>query len=292
MEFACRDISEMIQLTAADVHPPLYYIVIHFFVFIFEKINIDAVVAAKLASVVPFIILYIYAITSVRKRFGTFTGGIFSLAVIGMPNISEYLVEIRMYSIAIFFITALCIHSLPFLEEDKDKQIRGLKWGKIFPVFIYGLMACYTQYYAAVAVAFVYLFLVIWSVRKNIYQLGIILISGNLTVVCYVPWIGVVLSQARTVSTNYWIQPLSIRSFGGIIKFLMKPGFFNEKLAVILAVLMFFLVAFVVITNIKDAYMWLCFIPIIAIIAFGFAASFGLRTGLGTEGSFCSLLYA
>jgi len=277
MEFACRDISEMIQLTAADVHPPLYYIVIHFFVFIFEKINIDAVVAAKLASVVPFIILYIYGITSVRKRFGIFTGGIFSLAVLGMPNISEYLVEIRMYSIAIFFITALCIHSLPFLEEDKDKQIRGLKWGKAAPLFIYGLLACYIQYYAAVAVFAVYLFLVVWSVRKNIMQLGILLISGNLTVICYYPWIGKVLSQVGTVSENYWIQELTIRSLGGVVKYLMKPSFFNDKLSIVLAVLMTLLVFAVVILNIRNAKVWLMFMPITGIVAFGFAASMLIR---------------
>lgn len=322
VQFAIRPISEMIRLTAADVHPPLYYIIVHFLIVAFDHLGnilgisntlssmaglngsaegvigaagvyssadsmIGAasgtlsgplsVIYAKLASLIPFIILFIYAITIIRKRYSAFIGGLFSCVVIAMPQITDFTVEIRMYSWVMLFVTALCIHSAPFLETDKNRQIKGLRWGKAFPVFIYGLMACYTQYYAAVAVAFIYLFLVIWSVRKNIYQLGIILISGNLTVVCYIPWVGVVLSQARTVSTNYWIQPLSIRSFGGIIKFLMKPGFFNEKLSATLAVLMFALVAFVVITNIRDAYMWLCFMPVIAIIAFGFAASFLLR---------------
>ena len=57
----------------------------------------------------------------------------------------------------------------------------------------------------------------------------------------------------------------------------MKPGFFNEKLATVLAVLMFALVVLAVIANIKDAYMWLCFMPVMAIIAFGFGASILLR---------------
>ncbi|WP_139165080.1 hypothetical protein [Butyrivibrio sp. INlla16] len=293
MQLATKPVSEMVKLTAADVHPPLYYIIVHFVIKALTPfgnsfmssglVNSGAalgsmqIMYAKLASVIPLFILFLYAVTIIRKRYGILVGGLFSCAVIAMPQMADYAVEVRMYSWVMLFVTALCIHAGPFIETEKDKQIKGLKWGKIFPLFIYGLLACYTQYYAAVAVAAVYLFLIIWSVRKNVYQLGILLISANMTAVCYVPWISVVLSQARSVSSNYWIQPLSLRSFGGIIKFLMKPGFFNDKLATVLAVVMFVLVVAVVFCNIRDSYMWLCFMPIIGIIAFGFAVSFLLR---------------
>jgi hypothetical protein len=291
IQFALKSVSEMVKLTAADVHPPLYYVIVHYLIrgfgYIGGALGVTTgtdtfagnmpVIYAKMASVIPLVILFIYAVTIIRKRYGTLIGGLFSCAMIAMPQMADYSVEIRMYSWVMLFVTAMCIHAEPFFENDKDKQIRGLKWSKAFPVFIYGLLACYTQYYAAVAVAFVYLFLIVWSVRKNIYQLGILLISANFTAVAYFPWIGVVLSQAKSVSSNYWIQPLSLRSFGGIIKYLMKPGFFNEKLATILAVVMFILVAFAVVINIRDAYMWLCFMPVIGIIAFGFAASILLR---------------
>ncbi|WP_155994859.1 hypothetical protein [Butyrivibrio sp. WCE2006] len=297
IQFALKPIPEMVKLTAADVHPPLYYIIAHFFVKIFGLLSgvfggasghgqgaldlIQAgnlpVYAAKFASLIPLIILYIYGLTIIRKRYGCLIGGMFSCAMIAMPQMSEYGVEIRMYSWVMLFVTALCIHARPFLESNLEKQIKGLKWKNILPVFIYGLLACYTQYYAAVAVAAVYVFLIILSIRKNIWQLGIILISANLTAVCYFPWIGVVLSQAKTVSGSYWIQPLGLRSIGGIIKYLLKPGFFNEKLATFLAVVIFILLCVLVITNIKDEYMWLCFMPIIGIIVFGFGASLLLR---------------
>ena len=281
-----KSIPEMVRVTAADVHPPLYYIIVHFFGMICGKGagNISGellfavkpgsfIMAAKLASVVPYAIILIYGLTIIRKRYGCLVGGLFSVALIAMPQMADYTVEVRMYGWVMLFVTALVIHAKPFIEEDKEKQIRGLKFGKALPIFIYGLLACYTQYYAVIAVFFVYLFLVVWSVRKNVYQLGIILISGNLTALCYVPWIGTVLTAARSVSGGYWIQPLSWRSLGGVIKFLMKPAFFNDKLASGLAVLMFVLVAAVVVMNIRDAYMWLSFMPVLGIILVGFAAS-------------------
>ena len=189
MQFALKPVSEMVKLTAADVHPPLYYIIVHFAIEAFGFMGNSAKMAvtyAKLASVIPLIILFIYGISVIRKRYGVLFGGLFSCASIAMPQIADFSVEIRMYSWVMLFVTALCIHAKPFIENDKDKQIRGLKWGKVLPIFIYGLLACYTQYYAAVAVAGVYLFLIIWSIRKNIYQLGIVLISA-VDRCCFVP---------------------------------------------------------------------------------------------------------
>ena len=277
MEFASRDILDMIFLTAADVHPPLYYIIVHLFIVVLKGASIDAVIAAKLASIFPFFILYIYSLTVIRRKFGILTGALFSLAVIGMPNISEYLVEIRMYGWAILFVTAMCIHSLDFVENNKEKQIIGLKWGKALPVFLYGIMACYTQYYAAVAVFFVYLYLIIWSVRKNVMQLGIVLISANLTAVSFFPWISVVISQVGAVSENYWIQELGLRSLGGVVKYLTKPYFTTEIIAVLLAVIMSLIIFITIVLNIKNEKMQLLFMPIFGIVLFGFAASFIIR---------------
>ena len=277
MEFAFRPIPDMIKLTAADVHPPLYYIIIHFAISILKALGVSPIAAAKLASVFPYFILWIYGVTAVRKRNGLMIGGLFSLAVCAMPNMVEYTTEIRMYGYVILFITAMCIHSAPFIENDKERQIKGLKWGKAFPLFVYGLLACYTQYYAAVAVFCIYLFLVVWSIRKNVWQLGILFIYGNLSLILYYPWISTVVSQVGTVSENYWIQDLTWRSLGGVVKYLTLPGFTTKVVAYGFAAVLAILMAILVFRNIRDAYMWLCFSPIIGIVVFGFAASFLIR---------------
>ena len=277
IEFGRRPISEMIKLTAADVHPPLYYIIVHIAVTIGRMASVSPVITAKLASVVPYWILFCYSFTIVRRRHELLAGGLFSFATIAMPNMPEYTTEIRMYGWAILFITAMCIHAYPFFETDPGKMIRGLKWKKILPVFFYGLAACYTQYYAAVAAIMIYLFLAAWSLRKNVWQLGIILIGANATGVLYYPWVSAVVSQVGSISENYWIQELSWRSLGGVVKYITKAYFTNETLSTILAVIIFALLALMVLRNVKDPYMWLCFSPVIGIIIFGFAASIIIR---------------
>ncbi len=277
MEFAESSIADMIKLTAADVHPPLYCIIAHSAVALSEMLSISAVSAVKAVSVIPYIVLFVYGITIVRKRYGLLGGGLFSFAVISMPNMSEYTVEIRMYGYVILFITAMCIHAKPFIETDKEKMIKGLKWRSVFPLFFYGLCACYTQYYAAVAVFFIYLFLVIWSIRKNVWQLGILLISGNATVICFYPWISIVFRQVGTVSENYWIQELTWRSLGGVVKYITKASFTNENIANALAVALFLLLLITVLGKIKNVYMWFCFMPLVGIVSFGFIASILIR---------------
>jgi hypothetical protein len=294
VEFAIRPVSEMINLTAADVHPPLYYIILHYAIEIGSSIARAEgftgglgsefgtmylqVLSAKISCVVPYVILFIYGITCIRKRHGILAGGLFSASLIALPNLADYTVEIRMYSWLILFITAMCIHTKPFITGDVNgRMVRGLDIKKAFPVFVYGLLACYTQYYAAVAVASVYAFLVIYSIRKNVWQLGIVFIIMNLTFICYLPWISVVFSQAGTVSENYWIQPLTWRSLGGIAKYLVLPSFTNVMVGYVFAGILVVMIMLAVFLGRKNVYMWFLFAPITGIVIAGFVASILIR---------------
>ncbi len=294
IEFAIRPVPEMVNLTAADVHPPLYYIIVHYAIEIGSRIARAVgftgglgsefgtmylqVLSAKLSCVVPYVILFIYGITCIRKRHGLLAGGLFSAAMIAMPNLAEYTVEIRMYSWLILFVTAMCIHTKPFITGDVNgRMVRGLDIKKAFPVFIYGLLACYTQYYAAIAVASVYAFLVVYSIRKNVWQLGIVFIIMNLTFICYLPWISVVFSQAGTVSENYWILPLTWRSLGGIAKYLLLSSFTNVMVGYVFVGLLLVMILLAVFLGRKNVYMWFLFAPITGIVIAGFVASILIR---------------
>ncbi|WP_035794679.1 hypothetical protein [Butyrivibrio sp. WCD3002] len=294
VEFAIRPVSEMVNLTAADVHPPLYYIIVHFAIeigsYIADAVGFTGpfgsefgtvyiqVLSAKLSCVVPYVILFIYGVTAIRKRHGILAGGLFSAAMLAMPNMADYTIEIRMYGWLILFVTAMCIHAMPFIPGDLNgKMVKGLDIKRAFPVFVYGLLACYTQYYAAVAVAAVYAFLVIYSIRKNVWQLGIVFIIMNLTFICYLPWISVVFSQAGTVSENYWIQPLTWRSLGGIAKYLILPSFTNVMVGYVFAGLLMLIIALAALIGRKNVYMWFLLAPITGIVIAGFAASILIR---------------
>ena len=267
---------ELVGLTARDVHPPLYYMITKFFVDLCKLLlpGVRAVAAAKIVSVLPYFVLLLYSVTFIRKRFGIFTGGVFLFCVVAMPQLSGYTVEVRMYSWALLFVTAAFLHGYGAVQGPEDEEERrhgrlsaaaygavdmpkGEKAGgsdrtkgmrqKISAqsqklhgaaMACYALAAAYTQYFAAVAAAMVFLYVLLELLRRDRRRIREWFLWVAAAAAGYTPWLVALYRQVTAVNANYWILPLSWRTFGGCVKFLMKPAFTNDTLNVVLAVVM------------------------------------------------------
>ncbi|MBP3475282.1 MAG: hypothetical protein J6K48_03055 [Lachnospiraceae bacterium] len=228
---------ELVAFTARDVHPPLYYCITKCVVDLCKLFNsaADTVIAAKVVSVLPYFILLLYSVTFVRKRFCTFTAGLFLFCAIAMPQLAGYTVEIRMYSWALLFVTAALLHAYGTwtAETTKIQRIHGTA------LVLYGLAAAYTQYFACVAVVMIYLYVLIVFLYRDKSRVCEWFLWVAVSVLGYLPWLFSLIRQMTAVNENYWILPLTWRSLGGCIKFLMKPSFANDKLNTFLAVVLF-----------------------------------------------------
>lgn len=242
---------ELVRFTAADVHPPLYYCIVKLFVDLCKLVvpKAGTVIPAKIVSVLPYVILLCYAVTFLRKRFGLFVGGMFLFCVTAMPQLPAYTVEVRMYGWAMLFVTAAFLHGYALMDSyvnlktastdqkvGRQKRVRCLH-GAAFTV--YGLAAAYTQYFACVAVVMIYLWLFLAFLFRDRRRIKEWLIYVAVSVVCYVPWLFALAGQLNAVSENYWILPLTWRSLGGCVKFLMKPAFSDDRVNTVLAVVLF-----------------------------------------------------
>lgn len=224
---------ELVRLTAADVHPPLYYCIVKLFTDLCKLIlpGAGTIIPAKIVSVLPYFVLLFYAVTLIRKRFGMFTGGMFLFCVTAMPQLSAYTVEMRMYGWALLFVTAAFLHG--YALALGGSHLHGAAF------VLYGLAAAYTQYFACVAVVMVYLFLLpaFWFLDRRRIREWFLYVA--VSVICYVPWLSALAVQLGAVSENYWILPLTWRSLGGCVKFLMKPAFADDRVNTVLAVILF-----------------------------------------------------
>lgn len=293
MGLAKQSLSELTAITAADVHPPFYYIIVKLFLGIFgvEGSNIERVVIAKLVSVLPFLLCLLYAVTKIRKYFGMFSAGLYFFLLISMPQMADYTVEIRMYGYALFFITAGMLHAYEITEPSLDKRKRVFQWGVLT---FYALAACYTHYFACVAACMIYIYLFGEALAGNRLKLRIkpLLLSGAVCMAGYIPWlVTAVVSQVRNVKENYWIQPLSIRTLGGCVKFLFRPALGYEMLSNVAAVVLCLLYGLGAVAwiyrSVKKKGNWQeqkklifcagCIGILIGIIIFGFLASILVR---------------
>ena len=339
VNFIQHSYKEIAVLTGKDVHPPLYYWYLKFFHDI-GKVLVPAassIVLCKLASMLPFVGIFVYTLTAIRKNFGLHVAGLFWFLVMTMPQISNYTVEIRMYSLALFFITAAFVHSYELVcafpaqgvseaertaepgvaagtEETAEPEaagsevtsgaalasgsvtgenglIKGWKKNKHWLLFWgYGILTAYTQYYACVAVIAIYIAVFVFFVVKahkgktektsckktHIYKeqlkeqeailtkapvkgwkaehtteqetgriagkcIGKVLLCAGLSVLAYLPWLPFFFSQVRTVSSSYWIQPLTWKSIFGCMKYIFLPVSYAVKKNYVLACVMILL---------------------------------------------------
>ena len=277
---------DLIAFTARDVHPPLYYCIVKFLVDLCKLISAQTnpVVIAKMVSVLPYFILLLYSVTFIRKRFDIFTGALFLFCTISMPQLGAYTVEVRMYSWALLFVTAAFLHAYGMVtcrgakeragqcaeqyagqcaeqnagrnmesstgQTGRDRQRRLHMTALVF----YGLAAAYTQYFACVAVIMVYLYVLLVFLGKDRSRIKEWLLCVAISIVGYIPWLYALFGQITAVNENYWILPLTWRSLGGCVKFLMKPAFTNEILNTVLAVMLFAVYVFVFVYGFIELY--------------------------------------
>lgn len=288
VNFIKHSYGEIAALTAKDVHPPMYYWYLKLFHDIGKWLipSASSIVLCKMASMLPFAGIYVYAFTLIRKRFGMKVMGFFLFLIAAMPQISNYTVEIRMYSLALFFITAVFLHGYELvlscnmtenaeecgqvLNEKAEGSFtkRNAHW---IAFWFYGILTAYTQYYACIAVVAVYIALFVYFLlQKQKKQIIKVLLCAGLSIVMYLPWLPSFFWQFHTVSNSYWIQPLTFRSIFGCIKHIFLPVSHAVTKNYILAVAMIcvfglaFLCSFIKKKEAEHRYVLLCgmFIPV------------------------------
>lgn len=244
MGLANRSCGKLISITARDVHPPLYYMIVRLFLWLFGGLKGDIAcqtAVAKLASVLPFFLCMLYALTKVRKNFGMLAAGIFCFLLPSMPKLADYTVEIRMYGYGLFFVTAGMLHAYELVRGTRDASKRFSMRADWTAFTLYALAACYTHYFACAAFAMIYLYLLFSFFReKRGKEIRMLMGSGFLCAAGYLPWIICAFTiQLGQVKENYWIQPLTWRSLGGCIKYVFEFAFSSRLLSMAAGALLF-----------------------------------------------------
>lgn len=212
--------SDIVKLTAADVHPPLYYLILKFCVELVGKVSAvsSAITVGKLVSVLPYMCFILLAVRKVKKYWGNYVAGMWAVCMIGMQNLIVTGVEIRMYSWGMLFVT------LAFLAVYEIMSKSNIMAWLLFAVF--SLAAAYTHYFAGVAVGILYLFLLCYCIRKKKmlkqWILAAVVLGGG-----YLPWLIVFLEQLTMIRQDYWIAEIDIKTVFGYFGYLFGSSLFG-----------------------------------------------------------------
>lgn len=182
-----NDFWRMLRITAADAHSPFYYAGLKIFYMIFGQ----QFWALKLYSLVFMMAYLMLGMFPVKRLFGQKVSVYFMFFSITMPIMCVQGANVRMYALALFFLTLTSITAYDiYLEPTRKKWI-------IFCLASVCSVYCHT--FAMIQTLFIYIFFfgaLIWA--KQYQKIKGFFICGITVAVLYFPWMLVTLYQMKT----------------------------------------------------------------------------------------------
>ena len=154
-----------------------------------------------LASLVPFLIGIVLALTVVRKHFGMLPA-VFFVMVSGLGQAClEYNLEVRMYALAFLGVMGCFYCAYRVIADGSRKTWAGM--------VLWALAAAYSHYYALVAVGIMLFFtgVAVWiKYRGKTWKKGVLAIVAFL--IGYAPWLYFFYAGLKNVSRGWWMTEI------------------------------------------------------------------------------------
>lgn len=206
-----HNLLEIVQIDSLDVHPPLYYLVLKVVtsaLLFFPHSLFLEIMVGRVFSILCTIIMFVYLrkITSIIgikvNKYTQFILFLFLPNVLNLYSVSSLqpVVDIRMYAMAGLLVSASLYYLLLFDRENKIKFL--------FISIIFGELAAYTHYFAALGVGLIYImYLLIYIYYRNLNKSAMMITAGIIYGLLYVPWIlYAVLKETHQITAGFWIS--------------------------------------------------------------------------------------
>ncbi|WP_285429470.1 glycosyltransferase family 39 protein [Pseudomonas sp. fls2-241-R2A-110] len=183
--------------TALDVHPPLYYVLLHYWMLVFGNGVLSARSLSALADLGT-LLLCIKLMSLVATRRATW---IAALLLALLPISVRYSQEIRMYTLLGFWLMAATVALVCWVNSPQQKR---------FAVLYVLLMtaAFYTHYFAALCVVVHWLF---WCQTRGL-SIRTWVLANSAIVALYLPWVPNLSHQLLQGEGLEWIPRLTWQS--------------------------------------------------------------------------------
>ena len=182
LALAGRSLAQIAQDTSADIHPPLYYFLLHFWI----RLAGDSEFAARFVSAAASVIAVPLVYQLGRQLFTRGAGLAAAALLAAAPVVVYYGQEARMYSLLLTLSALWTLIWLRLLAKGEESgRTRLVDWG----LYVAGGVLClYTHYFGALVLAFHGLWTVLATVSRPRIWLRWLLAEG-LIVVSFLPWL-------------------------------------------------------------------------------------------------------
>jgi mannosyltransferase len=196
-------VPEILKITGQDFHPPLYYLIVHFFMQIFGDSEWIRAISTF------FFVLTLFPTYKLAKKV---TGSVLvakaaTMLVAVSPILFTYAFEARAYAL----LTFLSVYSSLLFWKAVQGNSKGKKPAAVKDWALYALvggLGVYTHYYMWFILASHGLYWLVMN-RKQFKQ---VFLSYLAIVAVQLPWLPILFSQLKTVKGDYWIGQINDRT--------------------------------------------------------------------------------
>jgi 4-amino-4-deoxy-L-arabinose transferase-like glycosyltransferase len=187
--FATEPLPRMVALTAADIHPPLYYTLLHYWIRLGQNVHPASLrLFSAMLGVAGILLLVTLArrLFPQQRRITWLTGLLLAVS----PLHLYYSQEVRMYGLAMATGLA-CSLTAWSLYESLQRQSEGRRswpWGLLALYGLSAAVALYTLYYLALLLLAHALWFV-WQFRRQSRALLAVATAFVLALLLYLPWL-------------------------------------------------------------------------------------------------------
>ena len=192
------DWADIWRLDALDVHPPLYYLLLHAVHLCFG----DSVLVYRLFSAVGMVATAALGPVLVRRLWGDAEGLVFSALILLLPNFQHMAWQIRMYSWTVFAATLCFLLAVRIARAAREGERTTFR---AWIMFAGASLACaYLHYYGTITAFLVNAGLLVQLLRAR-RGLRAFAVQAMAQVALFLPWLLTLASQVYHVSSGYWI---------------------------------------------------------------------------------------
>lgn len=199
--FATQSLPQLIALTAIDIHPPLYYVLLKIWLFIAGTGAEEARFLSVIYGTLLIPVVYLLGARLFRARVGLAAAGVTSL----MPLAVYYSQEVRMYGLVTLLGAASTYFFIGMQDRRRVDPHRSVERSNRFSpkgchlgYVITTTAALYTMYYATFVILFQLLHTLITSLRQKRRSLVTAFQSFLFIGLLYLPWL--IYATPRLVS--------------------------------------------------------------------------------------------
>ncbi|MEZ4179924.1 MAG: glycosyltransferase family 39 protein [Candidatus Doudnabacteria bacterium] len=209
---------EMIYRIGLDVHPPMYYIFLRLWHYVFGHSIFALRSMSIFFGVLTIWITYAFILKFFKSKFGAIAA---ALLIALNPFQIQYVSEARMYTMGAFFailsayLLALALRLTIKVYKEQNLALKSKMLWAYLGFTLSASILTYTHYYLLFTVAalgfygIVYLY---WNFKFEFKKYLWLVLSGLGIGLLYIPWLNWFIYQVKQVGAGYWIPPMTVWS--------------------------------------------------------------------------------